>query len=152
VKLVTRTFTHLTLGFSFEIPNHWTLATWQNRGAIEGYETAMQASPEDLPAPGDLRHVLVAQEILESEHGRIRCDLELSVWKDAPFKLPTRAKKFPCGELPFRARLGSYGRGGLHAAGQLELSDGLVLHLTVRTDEPEATADLNAVLATGKRL
>jgi hypothetical protein len=54
--------------------------------------------------------------------------------------------------LPFKARLGKYGRGGLHAAGQLELGDGLVMHLTVTSDEPEATTDLQAVLATGRKL
>jgi hypothetical protein len=148
----SRIFVHPTLGFSFEIPEHWTLATWQNRSALEGYENAMQTNPEDLPAAGDLRNVMVAQEILEQEYGRIRCHLELKIWKDTPFALPSRAKNFPCGELPFKARLGKYGRGGLHAAGQLELSDGLVMHLTVTSDEPEATTDLQAVLATGRKL
>ena len=112
----------------------------------------MQTALDDLPAAGNVRNIMIAQEILEQEHGRIRCDLELSLWKDMPFKLPSRAKRFPCGELPFKARLGSYGRGGLHAAGQLEWGDGLVLHLVARTDEPEATTELQAVLATGKRL
>ena len=106
----SRLFVHPTLGFSFEIPEHWTLASWQNRTALPAHEHAMQTAPDDLPAAGDLRTVLVAQEILEQEFGRIRCHLELCVWKDTPFTLPTRAKKFPCGELPFKARSGLYGR------------------------------------------
>jgi hypothetical protein len=148
----SRTFVHPILGFSFEFPEHWTLATWQFRSALEGYESAMQTSPEDLPATGDFRNALIAQEILGQEYGRIRCHLELVVWKDMPFKLPSRVKKFPCGDLLFKARLGQYGRGGIHAAGQLELGDGLVLHLVVRSDEPAATKDLQAVLATGRGL
>jgi hypothetical protein len=145
----SRMFVHQTLGFSFEIPDHWTLATWQSRAALEAYESAMQTSADDLPAAGDFRNIMIAQEILEQEYGRIRCSIELSVWRDNPFKLPSRAKKFPCGELLFKAKLGSYGREGVHAAGQLELGDGLVLHLVVTTDEPAATTDLQAVLATG---
>jgi hypothetical protein len=96
--------------------------------------------------------VMIAQEILEQEYGRIRCHIELTVWKDHAFPLPTRAKKYPCGELPFKARLGKYGRDGEHAAGHLELGDGLVLHLVAHSDEPAATDDLYAVLNSGKRL
>ena len=149
---MTRLFEHPVLGFSFSIPEHWTLATWQNRNALRGYEAFMQTSADNLPASDDYRYVMVAEEILEQEYGRIRCHIELMVWKDHAFTLPTRAKKYPCGELPFKARLGKYGQGGEHAAGQLELGDGLVLHLLVRTDEPAATADVRAVLNSGKRL
>jgi hypothetical protein len=145
----SRLFSHPSLGFSFEIPDHWTIASWQDKTRLEAYAGAMQTSPDDLPSAGDYRNVLIAQEILEHEYDRIRCHIELKVWKDTPFKLPSRAKKFPCGQLLFKARLGTYGRGGLHAAGQLELADGLVLHLTVTTDEPAATTELEAVLATG---
>jgi hypothetical protein len=149
---MTRIFEHPVFGFSFAIPEHWTLATWQNRTVLQGYETRMQTSIDDLPASDDFRNVMIAEEILEQEYGRIRCHIELSVWKDHAFALPTRAKKYPCGELPFKARLGKYGRGGEHAAGQLELSDGLVLHLVVHSDEPAATDDVRAVLNSGKRL
>jgi hypothetical protein len=149
---MTRIFEHPILGFSFAIPEHWTLATWQNRTVLEAYETRMQTTPEDLPPSDDFRNVMIAQEILEQEYGRIRCHIELTVWKDHAFALPTRAKKYPCGELPFKARLGKYGRGGEHAAGQLELGDGLVLHLVVTSDEPTATDDVRAVLNSGKRL
>jgi hypothetical protein len=149
---MTRIFEHQVFGFSFAIPEYWTLATWQNRSVIEGYETRMQTSLDDLPPSDDFRNVMIAEEILEQEHGRIRCHIELSVWKDHAFALPTRAKKYPCGELPFKARLGKYGRGGQHAAGQLELGDGLVLHLVVTSDEPTATEDVRAVLGSGKRL
>jgi hypothetical protein len=152
ISSMTRIFEHPVFGFSFAIPEHWTLATWQNRTVLQGYETRMQTSIDDLPASDDFRNVMIAEEILEQEYGRIRCHIELSVWKDHAFALPTRAKKYPCGELPFKARLGKYGRGGEHAAGQLELSDGLVLHLVVHSDEPAATDDVRAVLNSGKRL
>ena len=148
---MTRIFEHPVFGFSFTISEHWTLATWQNRTILEAYETRMQTSIDDLPPSDDFRNVMIAQEIL-GPFGRIRCHIELIVWKDHAFALPTRAKKYPCGELPFKARLGKYGRGGEHAAGQLELGDGLVLHLVVHSDEPAATDDLRAVLNSGKRL
>jgi hypothetical protein len=149
---MTRLFEHPMFEFSFTIPEHWTLATWQNRTVLEGYETRMQTAPEDLPPGGDFRNVMIAEEILEQEYGRIRCHIELTVWKDHAFAPPTRAKKYPCGVLPFNAKLGNYGQGGEHAAGQLELGNGLVLHLVVRSDEPTATDDVQAVLSTGKRL
>jgi hypothetical protein len=152
ISSMARIFEHPVFGFSFAIPEHWTLATWQNRSILEAYETRMQTTPEDLPPSDDFRNVMIAQEILEQEYGRIRCHIELTVWKDHAFALPTRAKKYPCGELPFKARLGKYGRGGEHAAGQLELGDGLVLHLVVTSDEPTATDDVRAVLNSGKRL
>ena len=148
---MTRFFEHPVFGFSFAIPEHWTLAIWQNRSVLEGYETRMQTAIDDLPTSDDFRNVMIAEEILERDCGRIRCHIELTVWKDHAFALPTRAKKYPCGELPFKARLGKYGRGGEHAAGQLELGDGLVLHLVVCSDEPAATNDVRAVLGSGKR-
>jgi hypothetical protein len=145
-------FEHHILGFSLTIPSHWTIASSEKPDAIPGFESVMQKRPDDLPAPGDLRHVLTAAEIIVAEYGRLRCHIELSLWKDNPFTLPTRAKKYPLGELPFKARVGKYGNGGQHAAGQLDLGDGLVLHLVTRTDEPSATTDLAAVLATGRKL
>jgi hypothetical protein len=151
ISSMTRIFEHPVFGFSFAIPEHWTLATWQNRSVLEGYETRMQTAPDDLPPSDDFRNVMIAEEILEP-YGRIRCHIELTVWKDHAFALPTLAKKYPCGELPFKARLGKYGRGGEHAAGQLELGDGFVLHLVVTSDEPTATDDLHSVLNSGKRL
>jgi hypothetical protein len=143
-------FAHKRLAFSIDIPDSWRVTSHRSRTAIEGYTP--QTHEDDLPADGDLRVILVFQEVLAHQHDRIRCHFELNVWRNEPFKLPSRARRYPVGELPFKARVGSYGVGGEHAAGQLDIGDGLVMHITVRTDEPAATRDLHAVLATAKRL
>jgi hypothetical protein len=143
-------FEHIRLGFSIEIPDNWRVASHHDHMAIAGYTA--QKSEDDLPDDGDVRTILVIQEIMKDEHDRIRCHFEMNVWKNQPFKLPSRAKRYPVGELKFKARLGNYGVGGEHTAGQLDVGDGLVLHITARTDEPEATKDLKTVLATVKQL
>jgi hypothetical protein len=145
-------FVHSVLGFSFEIPDGWKVTAWDQNTMNEGYASLLQKAPEDLPEPGDLRHVLVVQQILANEFDRIRCSMELAIWKNEPFSLPARPKKLPCGELLFLGKVGKYGRGGRHTNGQLDLGDGLVLHITTTTDEPTATEDLNTFLATGRRL
>jgi hypothetical protein len=150
VAAKTQLFVHPVLGFSFEVPASWKIVSWNRNTSDPAYGSQLQKSADDLPQPGDVRYVLVMQEVLANEYDRIRCSVELTVWKDEPFKLPTRAKKYPCGELAFKARIGTYGRGGEHAAGQLDLGDGLVMHIVVSTDEPSATVDTHAVLATGK--
>jgi hypothetical protein len=142
-------FQHNRFGFSLQIPDGWRVASHQDQRAIAGYTA--QKSEDDLPGDGDFKTILVIQEILTDEHDRIRCHFEMTVWKNEPFKLPSRAKRYPIGELQFKARVGSYGNGGEHAAGQLDVGDGFVLHITVWTDEPEATKDLKAVLATVKQ-
>jgi hypothetical protein len=144
-------FEHPVLKFSFDIPDTWRVASYLDRTTVPGFDSLMQKNPKDLPAKGDLRQVLAAQEIV-GPYDEIRCHLELSVWQSEPFALPTRAKKYPCGELPFKARLGKYGNGGQHAAGQLDLGNELVMHIVTTTYNPEATADLATVLATAKRL
>jgi hypothetical protein len=148
----TTSFVHSVLGFSFDVPTTWKIVAWNANAEDPAYGSQLQKSLDDLPAAGDVRNVLVMQEILAAEYDRIRCCVELSIWKDEPFKLPTRAKNYACGDLAFKARVGKYGRGGEHAAGQLELGGGLVMHIVVRTDEPSATVDTHAVLATGRRV
>jgi hypothetical protein len=143
-------FTHEVLGFSIELPEQWSVASYLNPTAIDGYSA--QTTPADLPPDGDLRTILVVEEILSEQYGLIRCHLELTLWKNQPFKLPTRAKKYPVGELPFKARVSGYGEGGEHAAGQLDLGDGLVLHLVIRTVDPSATTDLKKVMGTAQRM
>jgi hypothetical protein len=145
------TFEHSVLKFSLDFPDTWKVCSYLDRTTVPGFDSYMQKNAKDLPAKGDYRHVLAAQEIV-GPYDEIRCHLELSIWQSEPFPLPTRAKKYPCGELPFKARLGKYGHGGQHAAGQLDLGNELVLHIVATTNTPEATADLVAVLATGKRL
>ena len=144
-------FVHPVLKFSIDIPEHWKLASYLNPTAVAGYDSYMQKAADDMPTAGDYRHVLVFQEIA-GEYDEIRCLVELTVWQSQPFALPTRAKKYPCGALAFKARLGKYGDGGQHAAGQLDLGNELVMHILTRTNTESATADLAAVLATGKLL
>jgi hypothetical protein len=144
-------FEHPVLKFSFDIPDTWRVSSYLYRTKVPGFDTLMQKNPKDLPAKGDLRQVLAAQEIV-GPYDEIRCHLELSIWQSEPFALPTRAKKYPCGELPFKARLGKYGNGGQHAAGQLDLGNELVMHIVTTTYNADATTDLAVVLATGKRL
>ena len=143
------TFVHPVLKFSIDIPDTWRVASFRNRTAVPGFDTYMQKTAKDLPPAGDYRHVLAVQEIV-GEYDEIRCHVELTIWKSQPFPLPTRAKKYPCGQLAFKARLGKYGDGGQHAAGQLDLGDDLVMHIVTRTNNLGATTDLATVLATGK--
>jgi hypothetical protein len=144
-------FEHSVLKFSIEIPDTWKVCSYLDRTAVPGFDSYVQKNAKDLPAKGDYRHVLAAQKIV-GPYDEIRCHLELAVWQSEPFPLPTRAKKYPFGELPFKARIGKYGEGGVHAAGQLDLGNELVMHIVTTTRDPNATADLAAVLATGKRL
>jgi hypothetical protein len=150
MESATITFTHSVLGFSFDLPIGWKVTSWNQNTSNEAYSSFLQKSIEDLPAAGDFRHVLIVQQILADEFDRIRCSVELAVWKDEPFALPAKPKKLTCGELVFFGRVGKYGRGGQSTSGQLDLGDGLVLHITTSTDEPAATEDLKDFLATGR--
>jgi hypothetical protein len=151
-------FSHAPLGFSLEFPDSWTVAWYGNPTALEAYSSRMQTRADALPLSGDFSHIVAAQDLGTAKDSNgtpyetFTNTIEIVVWKDEPFKLPSRAKRFPLGELPFKARLGPYGNGGLHAAGQLDVGNGYVLHLTIRSDSPEATSRLQPILATGKRL
>jgi hypothetical protein len=149
-------FEHKVLGFSLEFPDDWRLIHHQSKASIKGYP--VQKSESDLPSKKKYRRVLAAQEILNSKdfegHAfeEVTNLLEIIVWKDNPSRLSTHAKKYPVGDLAFKALLRPYGDGGQHAEGQLDLGKGLVLHLTAFSNTADATKSLQRVLKTGKLL
>ncbi len=146
------------LGFCFEFPDSWRIDWYGNYDPANDLHGALQTSEADLPAAGDCKALIFARNLI-IEKGADGNDfeshsiwIELYVWKDNPFKLPSRAKKFPYGDLPFKAQLRPYGNGGQHTAGQLDIGNGYVLHMTTMCSTPPAIVEIAHVLATGKRL